>query len=81
MAESQSSRALDALLNRGGPAAEAIKTSSIHRTMLWRYRTGRGKPDAKSIALLEQLSGGEVPGNGWIDIPVERPRRRAGARP
>ena len=67
MAASQSSRALDALLDEGGTEAEAIKSSAIHRTVLWRYRKGKGKPDAETVALLERLSAGRVPANGWED--------------
>lgn len=69
MASSSSSRALDELLELGGAEAEAIKSSDIHRTVLWRYRKGRGKPDAETVALLERLSSGKVPANGWEDDP------------
>jgi hypothetical protein len=69
MASSSSSRALDDLLERGGSEAEAIKGSGIHRTVLWRYRKGKGKPDAETVALLERLSSGCVPANGWEDDP------------
>jgi hypothetical protein len=75
MAESKSSIALDALLKAGGPEAEAISdeaTSKIHRTQVWKYRTGRRKPDAETIARLERLSEGRVPANGWEDLSVEQ---------
>lgn len=67
---SRSSIALDTLLDIGGEKAEAIRKSTIHRTVLWRYRTGLGKPDVESAALLERLSGGEVAANGWEDLPA-----------
>jgi hypothetical protein len=73
MAESKSSIVLDALLKAGGPEAEAISdeaTSKIHRTQVWKYRTGRRKPDAETIARLERLSNGRVPANGWEDLSV-----------
>ena len=68
MAASRSSKALDHLLDVGGPEAESIKSESgIHRTVLWRYRTGKGKPDADTVAILDRLTGGKVPANGWED--------------
>lgn len=70
MAQSASSRALDALLERKGEAATAIQ-AKVHRTVLWRYRSGKGKPDAVTVALLERLSDGEVPAGGWEDLPAE----------
>lgn len=75
MGPSASSRALDALLDAGGPEAEAIKASSIHRTALWRYRNGKAKPDAEGVALLERISAGRVPANGWEDeaAPLAEP--------
>ena len=66
MGLSLSSRALDQLLEAGGEQAEAIK-GLLHRTVLWRYRTGKGKPDADTIAKLDRLSEGFVPANGWED--------------
>lgn len=71
MAHSVSSRALDVLLEQGGEVAEAIKESKIHRTQLWKYRTGKRKPEADTIAILDRLSGGAVPANGWEDLPED----------
>ncbi len=70
MAISRSSRDLDSLLDEGGSEADAIK-GSIHRTVLWRYRKGKGKPDADTVALLERLSSGRVQANGWEDETPE----------
>jgi hypothetical protein len=67
MAMSPSSRNLDACLTEGGPVAEAIKGSDIHRTRLHAYRTGKSKPDADTIAKLHRLSGGRVAADGWED--------------
>lgn len=67
---SPSSRALDALLNEESDEAEAVKRIA-HRTVLWRYRTGKGKPEAEVVAKLERASGGRVPANGWEDEPAE----------
>lgn len=71
MSQSLSSRALDELLNEGGDAADAVKGSGIHRTLLHRYRTGKGKPDAETVAKLDRVSGGRVPANGWEDTADE----------
>ena len=56
--------ALGKVLDAGGPVAEAIE-AAVHRTMLWRFRTGRRAPDADTIAKLHNLSGGAIPANGW----------------
>lgn len=71
---SPSRRALDHLLDEESPEAIAVRENpKLHRTMLWRYRTGKGRPDANTIALLDQLSRGRVPATGWVDD--EKPRR------
>lgn len=67
MAHSQSSRALDALLRRGGEDADAIRASQIHAPNLSRFRNGHTKPSIVTAILLERLSSGEVPANGWED--------------
>jgi hypothetical protein len=70
--ESASSRALDLVLTEGGEVADAI-SSEIHRTMLWRFRNGRRKPDANTAAKLHRLSGGRVDASGWTsDIATRR---------
>jgi hypothetical protein len=37
----------------------------LHRTVLWNFKTGRRKPDAVSAKLLEDVTEGRVPANGW----------------
>jgi hypothetical protein len=70
--ESLSSRALDALLDDDNPESKELKeifeAEKIHRTVLWRYRTGRGKPEVGGAAKIERITGGRVPANGWEDI-------------
>ena len=63
---SQSARDLGEILEAGGELADAIR-EAIHRTMLWRFTTGRRKPDADRIALLHRLSDGKVAADGWGD--------------
>ena len=76
---STSSRALDALLEEGGELAETIGDVA-HRTVLWRYRKGKGKPDAETIARLERASGGRVPANGWEDDHASSPVASPGSK-
>jgi hypothetical protein len=77
MGVSISSQALDALLKEeSSPEAQAIsdqKISGIHRTVLWRYRTGKRKPDIGPATRLEKLSNGRVPLTGWEDIKSDAP--------
>jgi hypothetical protein len=72
--ESPSSRALDALLDseEGDALKEAFRLENFHRTVLWRYRTGRGKPEVGGAAKIERITDGRVPANGWETIvPAE----------
>lgn len=82
--KSDSSRALDALLNDGSDFAKAVADAftaeKIHRTVVWRYRNGKGKPDADTIAKIERITGGRVPANGWEDKPDAQLRPKAGKR-
>jgi len=59
-----SAATLKLLLKEGGEAADAIRRQ-FHRTSLWRFTTGRGKPDADNIAVLARLSAGRVAADGW----------------
>jgi hypothetical protein len=61
--------ALGEVLDEGGPIAKAIE-AAVHRTMLWRFRTGRRQPDAETIAKLHNLSNGRVAANGWTRATV-----------
>jgi len=67
MAVSAASLALDELLKTDEQAAKVLR-AELHRTMLWRYSNGERKPVAHTAALIERLSGGKVPANGWEDI-------------
>ena len=77
MATSIASRALSRILDEGGEKKERVLSLGLHRSQLWRYATGRGKPDADQIARLDQATDGEVAAGGWLDdegIPdTERP--------
>ena len=62
---SRSSRQLAAVLRTGGKFAEACRNCGIHKTQLWRYATGRGKPDAEQVAKLHRATNGRVAAYGW----------------
>jgi len=62
--ESLSSRALAAYVKEHG-AGFVVEKTQIHRTQLWRYATGRGKPDAEQVAKLHRVSEGRVAADGW----------------
>lgn len=49
------------------PESDVAKAvvAAVHRTMLWRYTTGRRAPDADTIAKLHRLSGGRIDAAGW----------------
>jgi len=59
-----SSEALDGLLEKDVPETRAI-LKRFHRTMLWRFRTGRRSPDLQTAIELQKLSGQKVPAAGW----------------
>lgn len=69
---SHSSVALDELFNEGTEEAKAMKAElegkAAHRTVLWRYRKGLSKPDAETVAVIERITHGRVPANGWESI-------------
>lgn len=79
--ESESQRALAAVLSEDkGPAlrlrTEPVKEGGqpIHRTKLWVYSTGRGKPNVETAAFIERVTDGRVKANGWTsdtDLPAE----------
>lgn len=70
VAESRSSRQLDALLVAGGEVAEKIK-AAVERTTLWRYRKGKSTPPADAASELERVTEGLVPANGWEAVEPE----------
>jgi DNA-binding phage protein len=63
--ESSSSRALGRVIAAGGEMARAVEATGIHRTQLWRYSTGRSKPDAEQVAKLHRATNGIVAADGW----------------
>lgn len=63
--ESSSSRALGRVIASAGDMARAVEATGIHRTQLWRYSTGRSKPDADQIAKLHRATDGIVAADGW----------------
>ena len=67
---SPSALALDAVLKEESPEAEAlhdaVRNRDLHRTMLWRFRTGHGAPELQTARRLHQLTNGRVPIDGWV---------------
>ena len=78
--QSASAIALAKALEAGGETAERIK-AAVHRTQLWRYCRGLGRPDADTSATLHRLSGGVVAADGWgtpaASDPMEEPQGAA----
>jgi hypothetical protein len=62
--KTQSSEALDAVLNKGGADAEQIR-DKFHRTMLWRLRSGKRSPELQTAVDIEKITGGKVTAEGW----------------
>jgi len=70
--ESPAQRALAAILEADGPSAKRLKNDPvkagglpIHRSKLWMYSTGRGKPSVETAAFIERVTNGDVAANGW----------------
>lgn len=63
--ESSSSKALSRVIAGNGEMARAVEATGIHRSQLWRYSTGRSKPDADQIAKLHRATDGIVAADGW----------------
>lgn len=69
---SQASRNLAVVLQNNGKLAAAVYKTGIHRTLIWRYATGRTQPNVGHAAKLHRATGGRVPAYGWeIDCLVE----------
>lgn len=62
---SASAAALDRLLKSNDAVAEVVRRS-VHRTMLWRFRTGERVPNVETAGRLHALTGGIVPADGWV---------------
>jgi len=58
--------ALEAYLQECSDEERAALVGQVHRTMLWRYTTGRGEPDLERAFLIEDLTGGRVTARGWV---------------
>lgn len=71
-----SSRALDDLLAESSEAAADLRNGrcGIHRTVLWRLRTGRRSPDLETAVKLAELTSGRVSITGWTKPVSGRPR-------
>lgn len=63
---SKSARDLDALIKEEGRLAVDLR-AVLSASNLSKYRTGKGKPGADMVALIERTSEGRVLANGWED--------------
>lgn len=70
--ESPSQRELAAVLEENKELAQRLRTEPlpgsdkpVHRTKLWVYATGRGKPNVETAAFIERVTGERVKANGW----------------
>lgn len=63
---------LVALLDEDGDAARKIR-QSIHRTQLWKYTSGKRRPDVDGAYQIEQLTDGRVLASDWGVYPDGRP--------
>lgn len=52
--------------------AESLE-ARIHRTMLWRWSTGRAQPDLERAFLVEALTEGRVKAKDWTVLAPEAP--------
>ena len=64
-----SSTELDAVLEEGGEIAtkilEEVERKTLHRTQLWKYRTGRDRPGPDLIEMFDRVSRGRIAATGW----------------
>lgn len=63
--ESSSSKALSRVIAAGGEMGKSVENTGIHRSQLWRYSTGRSKPDVEQAAKLHRATNGIVAADGW----------------
>lgn len=68
---SVASQALAEWLKTEGATAKLARDIESHRTQLWRYSTGRGKPDAELVAKIHRATNGAVAADGWETISEE----------
>lgn len=62
---SRGSRALARILGENGPIARRLK-ARIDKSVLWRYASGRRRPDPDMVALVEYLTEGQISSRHWI---------------
>ncbi|TAK10591.1 MAG: XRE family transcriptional regulator [Anaerolineae bacterium] len=62
---SKAAEGLKAALSADSELAKRLEARGVHRTMLWRFCTGRRKPSVETAALLERETKGEAPASGW----------------
>jgi hypothetical protein len=55
---------LDEVLKTDTESATRIR-AHFHRSQLFRYRSGRGRPSAEAIVWLDAVTGGVVAATGW----------------
>lgn len=73
---SRGAELLDALLELGGPEAEAVYAAA-HRTQINAYRRGPRRPSVATAAAIEAASKGKIPATSW----GQRGERKLSARP
>lgn len=74
---SMAAKGLDEALNGDKALTKRLEEKGVHRTMLWRFRTGRGKPSVETAALIERETGGLAPASGWEDPEQSKPETAA----
>jgi DNA-binding transcriptional regulator YdaS (Cro superfamily) len=52
----------------------------VHRTQVWRFATGRRRPDVKAATALDAATDGRVPASGWATAREIASVERAMAR-
>lgn len=71
---SLASQALAGWLETDGATASLARETGIHRTQLWRYATGRGKPDAEQVAKIHRATAGDVSAEAWETVSEAEPK-------
>jgi hypothetical protein len=65
--KSKAATALAAILATPGKTQDALR-ARYHRTQLWRWASGRGRPDHDNASELQKLSRGRVRADGWAVV-------------
>lgn len=68
---SPAAKALDAALTGNRSLVAQLVSQGVHRTMLWRFRTGRSKPSVDTAAVLERETCGRVRASEWTEPSTE----------